>query len=156
MYLNLGLSFFKEMEAILPSQSNLYQIIHSYNASKKGLPVPKNRNTYVAILNAGLEERIILMNILTEGPAVARLSMKMKRRVAAQYPEIRRAYEFDRVDESFHARIGSYWLKYLIPDLKERKQRIEDAKLLKGFLLVTSLSENSDASFEELALRLAV
>ena len=155
MYLNLGFSFFKEMESTLCIDSKLYQIIHSYNDSKKGLPIPKERNTYVAILNSDLEERIILMNILTEGPAVARLSKKMKRSVSEEYPEIRRAYEFDRVDESFHARIGNYWLKYFIPDLKERKQRIEDAKLLKGFLLATSLSENSDENFEELALRLA-
>ncbi len=151
IYLNLSLSFFEVLMKILDNSSPLYLIIKSFQEKKSGLPLPKDRNTYDAILNAELEERIILLNILTEAPAVGKLTQKIKKEICYHYPQIKRVLEFDKVDEMFHARIGNYWLKYLIPNLNKRKQKIEDAKLLKGFLLLTSIREYSNRKIEELA-----
>ena len=155
IYLNLSLSFFEELKMTLDHDNPLYLIIKSFLENQRGLPLPKDRNTYDAILNAELDERIILLNVLTEGPAVGRLTQKIKKEICVRYPQIKRVLEFDKVDEMFHARIGNYWLKYLIPNIKKRKQRIEDAKLLKGFLLLTSIVEYSGGRIEELAEELA-
>jgi hypothetical protein len=152
IYLDLALSFFDELRESLEFQDPLYRIICAYQDNNARLPLPKDRNTYEAILNSDLEERIILLNILTEAPAVGRLTQKIKKDICVSYPQIRRVLEFDKVDEMFHAKIGNYWLTYLIDDHKERKQRIEDAKLLKGFLLLTSFSEYSNTDIEDLAM----
>lgn len=154
IYLNLSLSFFDTIISVLNESNPLYKIIKSFKENKKGLPLPKDRNTWDAILNADLEERIILLNILTEGPAVARLTQKIKKDICTHYPEIKRVLEYDKADEMFHARIGNQWLKYLIPNLAKRKQKIEDAKLMKGFLLLTSIVEYSNGNIDELAREL--
>ena len=154
IYLNLSLSFFDTVITMIEKTHPLYKIIKSFKENKSGLPLPKDRNTWDAIINAELEERIILLNILTEGPAVARLTHKIKKEICTRYPQIKRVLEYDKADEMFHARIGNYWLKYLIPNLKSRKQKIEDAKLMKGFLLLTSIVEYSKGNMNELAREL--
>lgn len=154
VYLNLSISFFDNLSQTLESKNKLYLIIESYNLTGKGLPVPKEKNMYEAILNSELEERLILMNILTEAPAIGRLIKKMKRSICNQYPEIKRTFEFDKIDETFHARIGNYWLKYLIPDPTIRRQKIEDTKMLRGILLLISISEYSDINLIEMAAEL--
>jgi hypothetical protein len=154
IYLGLSLSFFNDVETKLDEKSPIRRAVIAFNKGEAGLPVPKEKNMYEAIVNAELEERLILMNILTEAPAIARLTGKMKKGICSEYPEIKRVLEFDKIDETFHARIGSYWLKHLIPDSKIRGQKIEDTKILRGFLLLTSLSQYSKLNLPEMALNL--
>jgi len=151
IYLNLSTSLFEDLESQLMKESNLYQIIKKYRLTNAGLQVPREKNMYEAILNSQLEERLILMNILTEAPAIGRLTRKLKMLICSKYPEIARVFEFDKIDETFHARIGNYWLKQLIPNSFDRRQKIEDTKLLRGILLLSSISEYSDFKLSEMA-----
>ena len=45
--------------------------------------------------------KIILLNILTEGPAVDRLAQKIKKDICITYPEIKRVLEFDKLMKCF-------------------------------------------------------
>lgn len=154
-YLSLAISFFNTIEDSLRNDDPLHQVIIEFKKNQKGLPVPREKNMYEAVLNAELEERLILMNILTEGPAIGRLAGKMKKTICIHYPEIKRMLEFDKIDETFHAGIGNHWLKYLIPDPVARKQKMEDTKLLRGFLLLSSIAEYSDSDLSKMAVNLA-
>lgn len=124
----------------------LKSIIERYLDSGK-LPIPKEKNFYEAMQNATIQERMILLNIRTEAPAVSRLTKKMESIFFKGYPTIRDAFQYDKNDEIRHGRIGAKWLKYMYPDISERKAAMESADSLRGFLMATALSMYSDKDY---------
>ena len=97
--------------------------------------------------NATLQERMILLNIRTEAPAVRYLTKRMESIFFKDYPDIRESFQYDKNDEIRHGYVGAKWLKYLYPDIQERKNALANADSLRGFLMATALSMYSDKGY---------
>ncbi|PHR27989.1 MAG: hypothetical protein COA38_12650 [Fluviicola sp.] len=136
------------------SDERLLAIISNFEQGGK-LPVPKEKNFIEAFLNASLTERLILLNIRTEAPAVARLKDKMDSPFCDEFPDIKESFSIDRNDEISHGSIGYKWLRHLYPELETRKKILQDVDSYRGLLLATSIDANSEDEFLELLERLA-
>ena len=110
---------------------------------------------YEAILNATLFERLVLMHLDTETPGVSGLKRKIESPLSNQFPEIRRGLAIVLRDEISHSRLGKHWLEYLAPDPTVRVQEIENTRLLRGVLLLTSRATHSGGKLSELAASLS-
>lgn len=109
------------------------------------LPIPQETGLFRSMWNSSLTERLILMQIDTEGPAVAGAKRAARGGLANQFPGVRKAFEIDYFDEIAHARIGHRWLKHLLPSAESRQVEIQSTRLLRGVLLLTSfVSEAND------------
>jgi hypothetical protein len=128
------------------NNSRLKGIIERYFETGT-LPIRKEKNFYEAMQNATLQERMILLNIRTEAPAVRYLTKRMESFFFKDYPDIRESFQFDKNDEIRHGRVGAKWLKYLYPDIQERNNALANADSLRGFLMATALSMYSDKEF---------
>lgn len=50
-------------------------------------------------------------------------------------------------DEIRHGRLGAKWLKYLYPNVEDRREAMENADTLRGFLMATALSMYTDEDY---------
>jgi hypothetical protein len=140
-YFDLSISLFHRVSSSLPKKSETFQIMKNFLKSGIGLPINAEGNHYPLVHSASLVERLVLMNIMTETPAVGRHRENLRSNLAATYPEVATVIETDLYDEMFHAILGKKWLEYLFPDSVQREDAIKDAALLRGFLFTLSLAE---------------
>lgn len=115
-----------------------------------GLPIPLEGRLYESMLNSDLIERLVLMNVRTEAPAVGRLRAQSKSPFCRLDDELARAFEIDTWDEITHARIGTTWLRYLVPDHEARKQVVARVDELRSMLILTSFAHHGPRSLTEL------
>lgn len=127
-----------------PKAAHLRTAVKRYKALGVGLPVPLEGNLFETFWNSDLIERLVLMHLDTETPGVAVIRRHGAARVWMQHPDIRRGFEVVAADEKTHAKIGSNWIKYLLPDRDERLRAIDDARLLRGMLIATSIAHKRD------------
>jgi hypothetical protein len=153
MFFELAVELIPYYGASLLDSDPRKALVHQFKETRTGLPVPKERNLYEAMWNADLPERLVIMQIKTEGPAVAAIRKKLKTKLCVVYPKIRLAFQVDEQDERSHAAIGARWLKYLIPDSTDRAELMAQAELLRGVLLLTSFSHYNSISLPELVYK---
>ena len=146
MYLDLAIELMPSYLECPRRDAQTVVRIREFLVGNGQLPVPKEGNLFPCMWHASLEERLIIMQITTEGPAVASTRQAINSSLAQRFPNVKRAFEVDYFDEIAHARIGTRWLRYLCPDVTERKAAIDDAKLLRGILLLTCFAPIDDSS----------
>jgi hypothetical protein len=150
-------TYFTRLEALLPlalarmePDNPFRNSIERYLDSGSGLIVPRECNLFEMVANADLPERLILMNIRVEAPAVARLREKINSPFSAEDLYLRRLFEFDKLDEMAHSRSGIYWLKHLIPDRLQRQEAIQSADTIRSILLLTAFVHHDHVSLSDL------
>jgi hypothetical protein len=114
------------------------------------LPIPAERNLYAAIWSMDLVDRLVLMHHDTETPAIPKLRVQMRGPFCERYPGVAAALDVVRFDEISHSRIGTRWLRVLVPNRAERVRAIEGARMLRGFYLVAALAAGSQTSPHEI------
>lgn len=129
--------------------------INQFQSSGKGLPIPKERNLYEAILNASLVERLILLHRDTETPGIIRIKEKISSPFSVERPWLADALTIVMRDEVTHAGFGKTWLEYLVPDKDKRENIIEDTELLRGIYLLTSFAHHENIKLSDLVERYA-
>ena len=139
-----------ELRDNLERDDPLLANIAEFMSSGKGLPIPKERNLYEAILNANLAERLILLHRDTETPGILRIKEKINSRFCSNRPWLAEALSIVLRDEVTHSSFGSHWLEYLVPDEKERDDVIVRTELLRGVYLLTSFAHHNNAGLSEL------
>jgi uncharacterized ferritin-like protein (DUF455 family) len=105
------------------------------------------------MLNADLRQRLVLMNQRSEAPAIPQITKRLASDFCQRHKAVAEFYEFDRVDETSHAIIGNRWLRYLVPDKSQRINVIEEADLLRGFLLLTTFAHHGGGELTDLVER---
>lgn len=140
MFFNLAVDLIPDLKKDVGTKYRFAQEIDQFLQFGKGLPVPREGGLYEAIWNSDLDERLVLMQIRTEGPAVEKCKRRQIQSLSNSYPAIRAAYQIDEIDETAHAAIGWRWLRHLCPTEESRREAIERTDLLRGFLLATSIS----------------
>jgi hypothetical protein len=140
-----AVSYFQRAEALFPAalqrmepSDPLRIAIESYISSGTGLIVPREGNLFEMVANADLCERLVLMNIRVETPAIARLRQKINSPFSNKDIALKRLFEYDRHDETSHSRIGIYWLNYLVPSAKDRRELMQRVDEMRAFLLLTA------------------
>ena len=113
-----------------------------------GLPIPSEGNFYGVMWRADLVERLILMQIQTETPAVKTLAKRKRGALCNRIPMLKWVVEV--VDEISHARIGHFWLRHLIPSKRSREEAKEVASLLRGVLLAAVIAPYENSKVSEL------
>lgn len=149
-YFQFSKSLFLELQTTLAEASPLRRSITKFCNTGAGLPVQRERNFYESFFNATLSERLVMMQVRTETPAIKRLTAKLDSPIAQRYPRLRQALLTDRCDEKSHSRIGWYWLKYLHPDVHDRKRVIEHTDLMRAIYLLTAFSEHGGGDLHTL------
>ena len=152
MFLNLAIELMPKLREDTKINRKLFDYVTKFLDGRGKLPVPVEGGLFDTMWNATLMERLILMQIDTEGLAVAGARRAAKSKFAQLYPSIQRAFEIDANDEIGHARIGHRWLKFLIPSAQARAETIDEARKLRGLLLLTCFA-NSNTTLEELIVR---
>lgn len=154
--------FFDKAVELLPELLNelqdndsLLDNVRQFIASGKGLPIPKERNLYEAILNASLTERLILLHRDTETPGIMRIKEKISSPYSAQRPWLVDALTIVMRDEVTHASFGKTWLEYILPDENEREDLIQDTELLRGVYLLTSFAHHGNQDLTSLLSKYA-
>ena len=146
MYLDLAIELMPAYLASANADDRTAIIIREFLDGTGRLPVPKEGNLYPCMWHASLEERLVIMQIATEGEAVSSTRRAIDSSLAQTFPSVKRAFEVDYYDEVAHTRIGTRWLRHLRPDARLRKTAIEEAALLKGVLLLTCFLSDDDRS----------
>jgi len=147
MYFDLAKQLMPTLVSRLATSDPLFDLIRQFLAHKVRLPVPSAGNLYEAIWSADLTERLILMQIDTEGKAPKSLRKQMSAKLCVEFPTIKWMFEIDSRDEIAHARIGHYWLKHLIPLKERRSEVVEQSRLLRGIFLLSSISNAENTEF---------
>jgi len=149
-FFGLAVTLMPQLQDALPAGDPLHGNIRRFLDSGNGLPIPKERNLYEAIANASLVERLILLHRDTETPGIIRIKEKIASPFCRDHPEIAKGLAVILRDEVTHARFGSTWLEYLVPDEKARNEAIETTELLRGVFLLASFAHHGPAGLREL------
>lgn len=136
--------------AELPVDDPLARILEVFLASGGGLPIPAEGNFYEVMWRADLVERLILMQIETETPAVRTLAQRARGALCARLPSFKSLVEIDRNDEISHARIGHNWFRYLVPAEADRRDRRELTALLRGVLFASVLARSEGVEVSDI------
>jgi hypothetical protein len=152
-FFEAAISLLPELEASLSEDSQLREHVAQYRATGSGLPIPKERNLYEAILNASLIDRLILLNRDTETPGIKRINDQIHSPFCQSHQEMAKALAVVVRDEITHSGFGRTWLEYLIPDRAEREETIITTEILRGVYLLTSFAHHGEASLTELLKR---
>lgn len=146
MYLDLAIELMPAYLDCERRDERTARLIQNYLDGVGKLPVPREGNLFSCMWHASLQERLVIMQITTEGAAVASTRRAIDSSLAQKFPSVRCAFEVDYYDEVAHTRIGTRWLRHLCPSAAQRKDAIEDAKLMRGILLLTCFDAPSEAS----------
>jgi len=140
-----AVNYFERAEALFPvvveslhADDPFRVSIEKYLQTGSGLIVPREGNLFEMVANADVRERLILMNIRVETPAIARLRQKINSPISEKDIVLKRLFEYDRYDETSHSRIGINWLTYLVPRAKERRELMRTVDEMRAFLLLTA------------------
>ncbi|HXV73173.1 MAG TPA: hypothetical protein VD713_00430 [Sphingomonadales bacterium] len=149
-FFDLAVKLLPDLQNALPADDPLQDNIQRFLATGKGLPIPKERNLYEAILNANLVERLILLHRDTETPGITRIKEKIHSPFCRQRPEIAEALAIVLRDEVTHSQFGRTWLEYLVPERNARETAIETAELLRGVFLLASFAHHGEVRLGDL------
>jgi hypothetical protein len=116
----------------------------------RSFPVPPEAGTYEAFLNASLVERFVLMQLDTEVPGVHALAARARSPICARFPQISEGLELIVRDEASHGELGRRSLKRIVPDAEKRAVATQNARLLRGFLLLTSFAAHGAGTLSDL------
>jgi hypothetical protein len=150
MFLDCAVQMFSAVQSELPPDHPLQHIVCQYRSIGSGLSVPLEIGLYESLWNAELHERLILLQIETEGKAVASFKRRQQCLLAQRFPFLLEALRIDEYDEISHASFGNKWLRFLIPDAVERAKAIDTAGLLRGIFLLISFSHKNNKPLGEL------
>lgn len=150
MFFQLSQSLFPELISDTSSPVEVVECVQRFQQIGAGLPVPRERSLYEAMWNADLAERLVLLQLDTEGPAIGRLRAKLKSSFALSHPQMELGWRIDSRDETSHAAIGTRWLRYIVPNKIERAQAVTDARTLRAILLLTPVVHYGPLSLSEL------
>jgi hypothetical protein len=145
MYLDLAVELMPSFLDRARHDDQSATLIRKFLNGAGKLPVPKEGNLFFSMWHASLQERLVIMQITTEGAAVASTRKAIDSALAQEFPSVKRAFEVDYYDEVAHTRIGTRWLKYLCPNSAQRKNVVENAKLLRGILILTCFVTHDDS-----------
>lgn len=154
MFFNLSVGLLPELKNEICGKHRFLDGIEQFLNSGHGLPVPKEGGLYEAVWNAALDERLVLMQIRTEAPAVEVCKRRQVHALSARFPAIASSYQIDEIDETSHAAIGWRWFRHICPDDETRREAIERTDLLRGFLLTTSIAAHGNNSVATLCERI--
>lgn len=146
MYLDLAIELMPSYLESARQGDHTAKLIRKFLNGSGKLPVPKEGNLFSCMWHANLEERLVIMQITTEGAAVASTRQAIDSTLAQKFPSVKRAFEVDYYDEVAHTRIGTRWLRYLCPNAAGRKNAIENAKLLRGILILTCFVSHDNSN----------
>lgn len=152
-FFDLALTLIPELVDQLDTDHPLHANLTRFLATREGLPIPRERNLYEAILNASLVERLVLLHRDTETPGILRIKEKINSEFCSSRPHIGAALEIVMRDEVTHSRFGNVWLKHLIPDARERQDAIATTELLRGVLLLSAFAHHGGGSLGQLLSR---
>jgi hypothetical protein len=150
LFLELALKLFPKLQEELPSNDPLQKVIQLYYSTGTGLPVPSEGCLYETLWNAELSERLILLQIDTEGKAVALSRQRQQLQLSQKFPVLMETLRIDERDEISHASFGHKWLRFLIKDKFERAKVFETTRLLRGVFLLTSFSHQHNRPLDVL------
>jgi hypothetical protein len=153
MFFELAVELMPEYLRAADPSHKAFNFIAGYLEGTGKLPVPIEGGLFDAMWNSILQERLILMQIDTEGPAVARARKAAQSPLASSFPKVRLAYEVDCYDEIAHTRIGHRWLKYLVPSKGDRELLIQNTRKLRPFVLLTCFCRDRRHELAELIAR---
>jgi hypothetical protein len=145
-----AVSLIEDLERELEPTDALLADVVAHREQAIGLPIPREGNLYEAISNASLIERIILMHHDTETPGITELQRQAESPLWAKHPEIAEGLSIVELDERSHARLGHRWLRYLVPNANERENAIDEARLLRPILILTSVAEHGPQELRDL------
>lgn len=154
-FFDLAIKLFDELEKEVTPDHPLAINIREFRETGSGLPIPKEKNLYEAILNASLVERLILLHRDTETPGIKRLKEKIDSEICVKYPEIAESLEIILRDEITHSQFGNKWLEFLLPDIASRNAIIEQTELLRGVYLLSAFVHHGEESLGTLMMRFA-
>ncbi|MFJ8694220.1 hypothetical protein [Streptomyces roseolilacinus] len=149
-YLNAAVSLLPDLAAELPPGHPLLDDIRAFREEGTGLPIPREGNLYEAMLNATLTERLVIMHHDTETPGVAALEEQINSTLWVRRPQIAAGIAIVQMDERTHARLGHRWLKHLLPDRHELEEAIQNARLMRTMLLLTSCAHHGQQPYAAL------
>jgi hypothetical protein len=138
-FLEFAMKLFDEAIGLAPD-SVVADQIRCFRATGTGLELPKEGTFYESFWNSSIEERIFLMHYDSEAKGIPGMIGRLSSHFCRERGDLKNALEFDIQDEIGHARIGQRWLAYLYPESAERNKQLEQAELLRGFLLLTSVA----------------
>jgi hypothetical protein len=151
MYFELSTELMPTYLSIVDRDNKAAQRVRGFLSGSEKLPLPKEGNLYSCMWSASLEQRLALMQVETEGNAVASTRRAIGSRLAREFVCVKRAFEVDYFDEIAHTRIGTRWLRHLFPERRDRREAIENAKLLRGILLLAAFAKSRKVPVEQLA-----
>jgi hypothetical protein len=138
--LETAIALLPELESALDEGDPLLTSMRLFKEHGKGLPVPHERNLYQFAVNATLIERLVILHHETETPAIPVLKQKLNSEFCRNHPNVASGLELFMRDEVSHSRIGNTWFRHLLPNAVEREEAIENARLLRNLLLLTSFA----------------
>lgn len=142
IFFDISIHLLPDLKRSLTHTDVLFREIELYEMTGCGLPVPLERHLYEAMWNATLVERFILMHLDTETAGIRRLRQKMRSPFSLKYPYIAHQLDIVTREEISHAKLGSKWIKYLIPNQTTRLNTIKETRLLRGIFLLTASSHH--------------
>lgn len=126
-----------------------------YFESGEGLPIPYEGTCYPSVWQATLGERLVLMNIRTEGPSIPGKRKRMEARLCSILRDLRVGIAIDACEEKNHANYGAKWLRYMYPEPEVYTAQVEQADLLRGFLMALTLAARENGSVSSVLARLS-
>ena len=154
-FVAVGLQLLPEFVAAAPAKHPLLPDARAHLELGTGLPVPLEGNLYEVALQATLVERLVLMHHDTETPGVGAFTRQARSAWCSERPAIADGIEITIHDEAAHARLGRRWLEHLAPEPDARARVIEQARAMRGFLIVHSLCAHSGDSVGDILRRFA-
>ncbi len=148
--LETAVALLPELEAALPEGDPLLASIRLFQEQGTGLPIPRERNLYEFAVNATLVERLVTLHHDTETPSIPLIKQKLNGEFCRTHPDVARGLQVFMRDEVAHSRIGNTWFRQLLPDAREREEAIEDARLLRSLLLLTSFAHYQDNTLSQM------
>ncbi len=139
-FLRLGLHLLPGFVAQAPAGHPLLPDARAHLETGAGLPVPREGNLYEAARAGTLVERLVLMHHDEETIGLGGLVQQAASPFWRARPAFAAELEVTVHDEAFHTRLGRRWLEHLEPDRAQREARIEEARALRGFHILQSLS----------------
>ncbi len=142
-FLSVGLELLPEFIAAAPREHPLRAAACAHLDIASGLPIPLEGNLYELARDATLTQRLVLMHHDTEAPGVGGFLRQARSPWGRAHPHVADALNTTVDDEAAHARIGRRWLKHLLPTSGMRAREIDEARTLRGFLLLNVMAEKN-------------
>ena len=149
-YYETSVSLLPELLEQLPPNHALAPFVRKFMKKGVGLPVPNEWGLYEAILNGSLVERLILLQLRTETPAIRRLKKKLKSPFCESHPDICTAIEIDMRDEISHSTIGKKWLSYLLPSRVAYRDALAQTDMMRSVLMLTCFATHTGTALKTL------